>query len=129
MINLPLAQSLHLLGDGLWVFDQVGQRVDGHWRATTEPKRQIHGILQPADERTQQQLPEGDRSDGVLLLHTQARLSAYDVEQSGITQRQTFLIHACGLWRLMPGQDWSVHSCQLRRYLAIRYIDHDPDHS
>ena len=128
MINLPLVQPLHVLGGPLWVFDQLGKRVDGHWRVTTEPKRQIHGIVQPADERTVQLLPEGDRSNGVLLLHTLAPLHAYDVQQSGIMPRQTFLIHDGGFWRIAPGQDWSCHSRQLHRYLAIRYLDHDPDH-
>jgi hypothetical protein len=127
MIILPLMPALNLFASAVVVFDLVGERVGGRWRELPEPDRRISGAIQPADERTLNVLPEGDRSDGAVLLHTQARLSWYDVEQGGISNRQTIIRHGGSLWRVLKPQDWTTNTPRVWRYVATRYLNNDTD--
>lgn len=96
----------------------------GRWQQTAEPERSISGVIQPADERALSLLPEGDRSGGALLIHTHARLSWYDVEQGATSNRQTLVRYDDSLWRVVK----SARLAGIWRYLAIRYVNNDPDH-
>ena len=124
MISLPLNPALNLFASRISVYDLVGERVAGRWQQTAEPERSISGVIQPADERALSLLPEGDRSGGALLIHTHARLSWYDVEQGATSNRQTLVRYDDSLWRVVK----SARLAGIWRYLAIRYVNNDPDH-
>lgn len=124
MISLPLHPALNLFASRISVYDLVGERVAGRWQQTAEPERSISGVIQPADERALSLLPEGDRSGGALLIHTHARLSWYDVEQGATSNRQTLVRYDGSLWRVVN----SACTAGIWRYLAIRYVNNDPDH-
>ena len=125
MISLPLNPALNLFASRISVYDLVGERVAGRWQQTAEPERSISGVIQPADERALSLLPEGDRSSGALLIHTHARLNWYDVEQGETSNRQTLVRYDGSLWRVVN----SACTAGIWRYLAIRYVNNDPDHS
>ena len=129
MIMLPLMPAMHLFATSITVYDLVGERVAGRWKAAAEPDRTISGVIQPADERVLSVLPEGDRSDGAVLIHTRARLSWYDVEQGATVNRQTIIRHGGSLWRVVKPQDWTGSTPGLWRYIATRYLNNDPDHA
>ena len=124
MISLPLHPVLNLFASRISVYDLVGERVAGRWQQTAEPERSISGVIQPADERALSLLPEGDRSSGALLIHTHARLSWCDVEQGATSNRQTLVRYDGSLWRVVN----SARLAGIWRYLAIRYVNNDPDH-
>ena len=124
MISLPLHSALNLFSSRISVYDLVGERVAGRWQQTAEPERSISGVIQPADERALSLLPEGDRSSGALLIHTHARLNWYDVEQGATSNRQTLVRYDGSLWRVVN----SARLAGIWRYLAIRYVNNDPDH-
>lgn len=124
MISLPLNPALNLFASRVSVYDLVGERVAGRWQQTAEPERSISGVIQPADERALSLLPEGDRSSGALLIHTHARLNWYDVEQGATSNRQTLVRYDGSLWRVVN----SARLAGIWRYLAIRYVNNDPDH-
>lgn len=128
MIILPLMPAINLFASSITVYDLVGERVAGRWQQTAEPERTISGVIQPADERALSVLPEGDRSDGAVLIHTRARLNWYDVEQGATCNRQTFIRHGGSLWRVVKPQDWSTNTPGIWRYIATRYVNNDPDH-
>lgn len=127
MITLPMHCAVQLLACGVSVYDLVGERVNGHWRAVAQLDRRISAVVQPADERALQLLAEGDRSLGAVWVHTRARLYGYDVEQGGTCERQTIVRHGGALWRVCPAYRWRGQP--ITRYLAIRYVDNDPDQS
>lgn len=129
MIILPLMPAINLFASSITVYDLVGERVSGRWQQIAEPDRTISGVIQPADERALSVLPEGDRSDGAVLLHTQARLHWYDVEQGATSHRQTIIRHGGSLWRVVKPQDWTANTPDLWRYIATRYVNNDPDHA
>ena len=124
MISLPLHPALNLFASRISVYDLVGERVAGRWQQTAEPERSISGVIQPADERALSVLPEGDRSDGAVLIHTRVRLNWYDVEQGATSNRQTLVRYDGSLWRVVN----SAHLAGIWRYLAIRYVNNDADH-
>lgn len=129
MIILPVMPAISLFATSITVYDLVGERVAGRWKTTAEPDRTISGVIQPADDRTLSVLPEGDRSDGAVLIHTSTQLNWYDVEQGVTTNRQTIIRHGDSLWRVVKPQDWTGSTPGLRRYIATRYVNNDPDHA
>ena len=129
MIILPLMPAMNVFASSITVYDLLGSRIEGRWQETAEPDRRISGVIQPADERVLSILPEGDRSDGAVLVHTQARLSWYDVEQGATSNRQTIIRHGGSVWRVVKPQDWTTHTPGIWRYIAIRYLNNDTDHA
>lgn len=129
MIILPVMPAISLFATSITVYDLVGERVAGRWKATAEPDRTISGVIQPADDRTLSVLPEGDRSDGAVLIHTRTQLNWYDVEQGATANRQTIIRYGGSLWRVVKLQDWTGSTAGLRRYIATRYLNNDPDHA
>jgi hypothetical protein len=123
MLRLPLHVTHNLLRGPVTVFD-VTYTLDvlGVTTLTQEADRIIMAGLQPAGDEIIALLPEGAQADGAKVLHTTAVMHAATNRNGAIGDRQTYVRHGGGLWRVWRSQDWSDHSPIGKMYLT-KFID------
>jgi hypothetical protein len=125
MLILPLYVTHQLLSHPVAVFDVVYSRDQyGASQLLQEDDRTIRAGVQPAGDKLISILPEGATATGVVVVHTDATVSAATNFNGGIVPRQTYVRHNGDLWKLHALQIWAPHN-KINRYLGVRFVDVD----
>lgn len=126
MTLLPLQHPVSFFGQAITVFDVVAIRIDGREQTTTEPARNIFGVIQPATDKIVSLDGDGAISAGDMLLHTWDTVYTYDYSQIEETNRQTRVIYMGEQWKLYKTQTWSDKVAgKTNRYIMKKYTNID----
>lgn len=121
-MRLPISGALNVFGSRIQVFDETNTRnARGEGVRTVSVNRLIRGIIQPAGDKLTALLPQGSRTDGAVVLHTSAPVTACDLSGAvGASGVQTYVRHAGEIWRVWGLQNWAPHS-NIKRYLCTKH--------
>jgi hypothetical protein len=122
-LPLPLACAADFFSETITVYDVVATKSIGRWVGTPGEDYTISGVIQTKDERGIKFDSDGAISQGTLMLHTRATLSAYDVSQDGQTLTQTFVRYQGDVWRLSRLTNWNVKTQNVNLYYMTKYVN------
>lgn len=107
--------AIGILGNVVTVFEKTETIVNHRPVDTTGADRQIFGVIQPAGPRDLELLPEGDRTNGSIVVHSQSQLYISD---RGTTS-QSFIRHDGLVYRVAALAPWVNQ--YFRKYVAVLY--------
>lgn len=115
--------AVGMLGQNITVYEETSARQKGRALPPVVGKdRTIFGAIQSANDKAQQQKPEGSRTDGELILQTSATIYYRNVTNGNNREtRQTFVKYQGETWRVKGVRDGTDHSGK-RRYTLSKYV-------
>lgn len=124
-LPLPLAAAADLFVEKFNAYDTVSTKTLGRWNAVKDPDKVISGVIQTDSEKAVSLGSDGALSDGNLMLHTRATVSANDLSQDGQTLTQTYVRYKGEIWKLSTLTNWRDKTENYGKFLLTKYTNID----
>jgi len=103
--------AIDFFDENVTVFDAVYAYDLGIYNMTPDPDYQIRGVIQPATDAVLLSLPEGQRAQVPLTLHSRAKLK---ISAPGLDSKNSFIRYQGQVYKAISLGNWSTR--QIWRY-------------
>jgi hypothetical protein len=102
-------------------YNTTGSHNGGSWTRVAGATYSPVGSIQPAGDKELKVLPEGERSEGAVVLRVLEPMFMEDSKQGVVEIRQTFVLWNDETWRVKKLAHWSVHT-GIYKYVAVKHL-------